>query len=187
MKRIWLALLFGLASLALASSAAMARSIKVMILDGASAAAYHNWKLTTAVMKRELEEAGLFDVTVVTLPPADGDFSNVHPDFEKYQVVVSNYDSQDWPAALKAAFEAYMKNGGGAGVGAWRRQRLSRLGGVQRDDRAGRLAQARRPRRALLVLRQRQAGVRPHAGSRRHAWQAQALPYHGARPRSTRS
>lgn len=91
----------------------MAAPIKVMILDGASAAAYHDWKLTTQVMKHELEDAGLFDVTVVSAPPADGDFSNSHPDFAKYQVVVSNYDAQDWPASLKAEFEAYMKAGGG--------------------------------------------------------------------------
>jgi uncharacterized protein len=102
------------ALLMLWSSAAMAVTpIKVMILDGASAAAYHDWKLTSQIMKRELEETGLFAVTVVTAPPADGDFSGFHPDFANYQVVVSNYDSQDWPAALKAGFEAYMKNGGG--------------------------------------------------------------------------
>jgi len=91
----------------------MAKPIKVMILDGASAAAYHDWKLGTQILKRELEETGLFEVTVVTVPPADGDFTNVHPDFAGYQVVVSNYDSQDWPAALKAEFEAYMRSGGG--------------------------------------------------------------------------
>jgi hypothetical protein len=106
-----------LLGMVLASGAATARPvigpIKVMILDGASAAAYHNWQLGTRILKRELDETGLFDVTVVTVPPADGDFSNVHPDFAKYQVVVSNYDSQDWPAPLKAAFETYMKNGGG--------------------------------------------------------------------------
>ena len=101
------------ALLALWSSAAVAAPIKVMILDGASAAAYHDWKLTTQVMKRELEEAGIFDVTVVSAPPADGDFSGFHPDFAKYQVVVSNYDAEAWPAPLKAAFEAYIKNGGG--------------------------------------------------------------------------
>jgi type 1 glutamine amidotransferase len=95
------------------SVAVAAEPIKVMLLDGASAAAYHDWKLTTRIMKRELEETGLFDVTVVSVPPADGDFSNVHPDFAKYRVVVLNYDSQDWPAPLKAAFESYMKNGGG--------------------------------------------------------------------------
>ena len=99
--------------LTLWSGAALAAPIKAMLLDGASAAAYHDWKLTSQVMKRELEEGGLFDVTIVTAPPADGDFSNFHPDFAKYQVVVLNYDSQDWPAALKAQFEAYMKNGGG--------------------------------------------------------------------------
>jgi type 1 glutamine amidotransferase len=101
------------ALLALWSGAVAAAPIRVMILDGASAAAYHDWKLTTQVMKRELEEAGLFDVTVVSAPPSDGDFSSFHPDFAKYQVVVSNYDAQDWPAPLKAAFEAYIKNGGG--------------------------------------------------------------------------
>jgi hypothetical protein len=90
-----------------------AEPIKVMLLDGASAAAYHDWKLTTQIMKRELEETGLFAVTVVSAPPADGDLSNFHPDFAKYRVVVSNYDSQDWPAPLRAAFETYMKNGGG--------------------------------------------------------------------------
>ena len=42
------------ALLALWSSTADAAPIKVMILDGASAAAYHNWKVTTQVMKREL-------------------------------------------------------------------------------------------------------------------------------------
>lgn len=100
--------------LALWSTAAMAAApIRVMILDGASAAAYHNWKLTTQVMKRELEDAGLFEVTVVSAPPADGDFSNFHPGFVSYQVVVLNYDGQDWPAQLKAEFEAYVKNGGG--------------------------------------------------------------------------
>jgi hypothetical protein len=109
MRRIWLAL----AVLLFWNGMAMAKPIKVMILDGASAAAYHDWKLGTQILKRELEETRLFDVTVVTVPPADGDFSNVHPDFAKYQVVVSNYDGQDWPAALKAEFEAYMKNGGG--------------------------------------------------------------------------
>src|SRR3954469_13906983 len=102
------------ALLALWSNVAMAATpIKVMILDGASAAAYHDWKLGTQILKRELDETGLFDVTVVTVPPADGDFSSVHPDFAAYQVVVLNYDSQDWPAALKTAFETYMKNGGG--------------------------------------------------------------------------
>ena len=109
MKRILLALL----GLLIGCSVAMAAPIKVMILDGQSAAAYHDWKLTTQIMKRQLEEAGLFDVTVVSAPRDDGDFSNFRPDFAKYQVVVSNYDGADWPAALKGEFETYIRNGGG--------------------------------------------------------------------------
>lgn len=99
--------------LALWASAAAAAPVKVMILDGASAAAYHDWKRSSQVMKRELDETGLFAVTVVSAPPADGDFSAFHPDFAAYQAIVLNYDAQDWPAPLKAAFEAYVKNGGG--------------------------------------------------------------------------
>ena len=62
-----------------------------------------------------LDETGLFAVTVVTAPPAGGDFSAFDPPFAKYQAVVMNYDAPDerWPAALKASFEAYMTDGGG--------------------------------------------------------------------------
>ena len=62
-----------------------------------------------------LDETGLFAVTVVTAPPAGGDFSAFDPQFAKYQAVVMNYDAPDerWPAALKASFEAYMTGGGG--------------------------------------------------------------------------
>jgi type 1 glutamine amidotransferase len=109
MIRIWLVLL----GLMMGCGFAMAAPVKVMILDGQSGGAYHDWKLTTQIMKRQLEEAGLFEVTVVTAPRDDGDFSTFRPDFAKYQVVVSNYDGADWPAALKSEFETYMKNGGG--------------------------------------------------------------------------
>ncbi len=80
--------------------AAEAAPIRVMILDGASAAAYHDWKLTTQIMKRELEEAGLFDVTVVSAPPQRRWRLLQLPSRLRalYQVVlVCNYDAQDWP------------------------------------------------------------------------------------------
>ena len=100
-------------TVAMAADSIKGGAIKVLLLDGASAAAYHDWKLTTQVMKRELEEAGLFEVTVVTAPRSDGDFSNFRADFAKYQVVVLNYDAPDWPTALKSEFEAFMQKGGG--------------------------------------------------------------------------
>jgi len=87
--------------------------IRVMILDGQSGGPYHNWKLTTPILREELEETGLFQVTVVTAPPADGDFSEFKPGFGNNQVIVMNYDAPDWPADLKSQFEQFISNGGG--------------------------------------------------------------------------
>jgi type 1 glutamine amidotransferase len=90
-----------------------AAPIQVMLLDGQSGGPYHDWKATTPVLKKQLEATGLFQVDVVTAPPSNGDFSQFKPDFKKYQVVVSNLDSPEWPAQLMTAFEEYMKGGGG--------------------------------------------------------------------------
>ena len=86
--------------------------IRVLLLDGESGGPYHNWQVTTPILKKELEDTGLFDVTVATAPHSDGDFSKFKPDFRLYQVVVSNLDSSDWPSELKAHFEQYMRDGG---------------------------------------------------------------------------
>jgi hypothetical protein len=88
--------------------------IPVMILDGESGGPYHDWQRVTTVLKKSLDEAGLFDTTVVTAAPAT-DFSSFTLPLAKHQVVVMNYDVPDerWPAALKTAFEQYVRNGGG--------------------------------------------------------------------------
>jgi hypothetical protein len=95
--------------------AAAADRIPVMLLDGESAGTYHAWQVTTPVLKKELEETGLFQVTVVTAPPAGGDIAAFKPEFSKYKVIVMNYDAPDerWTDALKAEFEAFVKAGGG--------------------------------------------------------------------------
>lgn len=112
MKRIFLAVFLGLLLCVPALSRA-AQPIRVLLVDGQSGGAYHNWQLITPVLKRELEETGLFQVTVLTSPRSDGDFSNFKPDFSPYQVIVSNYDAPDWPEYLRTQFEQYMRNGGG--------------------------------------------------------------------------
>jgi type 1 glutamine amidotransferase len=102
-------------SLLLAAGARSAPSIAVMLLDGESGGSYHKWQRVTPVLKKMLDETGLFAVTVVTAPPATGDFATFAPAFAKYQVVVLNYDapSDRWPPPLKASFEAYVRSGGG--------------------------------------------------------------------------
>jgi hypothetical protein len=86
-----------------------------MILDGESGGPYHDWSRVTALLERVLDETGLFDVTVVTAPPAGGDFDAFVPDFARYRAVVLNYDAPDerWPDALRASFETYVRDGGG--------------------------------------------------------------------------
>lgn len=92
-----------------------ASPIRAMILDGEQGGPYHNWRETTPYLKRMLEDTGLFQVDVVTAPPRGGDFSAFKPEWNKYQVVVANYDVPDerWPADLKASFEQYVRDGGG--------------------------------------------------------------------------
>lgn len=90
--------------------------LRVMLLDGQSGGPYHAWQLTTPVLKKELEETGLFQVDVVTAPPSGGDFSSFQPGFNKYQAVVWNLDSPEWPASLMASFEQYVRDGGGVVV-----------------------------------------------------------------------
>lgn len=90
-----------------------AERIPVMLLDGESGGPYHNWKATTPVLKKELENTGLFRVDVVTAPKSGGDFSKFQPDFSSYKVVVSNLDSEEWPVSLEYTFAQYVRGGGG--------------------------------------------------------------------------
>jgi len=113
-KKISLAIILSAIFLIGLSSKALPR-IRVMILNGESGGPFHNWQATTPVLKKELDETGLFDVDVVTAPPADGDFSSFKPEWSNYKVIVFNYDAPNerWPSDLKASFDEYMKNGGG--------------------------------------------------------------------------
>jgi len=101
------------ASLLFASPGVAKTPIPVLLVDGQSGGPYHVWQLTSAVLKKELEETGLFQVTVVTSPKFGGDFSNFKPKFTDYKAVIWNYDAPDWPADLRSQLEEYVKNGGG--------------------------------------------------------------------------
>src|SRR5580765_3323348 len=92
-----------------------AAPVRVMLLDGESAGPYHKWRLTTPLLKKALEETGLFSVDVVTAPAAGADFTKFTPGFAAYQAVVLNYDAPDdrWPPPLKASFETYIRGGAG--------------------------------------------------------------------------
>jgi type 1 glutamine amidotransferase len=92
-----------------------AEPVPVLILDGESGGPYHDWPRVTAVLERILGEAGLFEVSVVTAPPAGADFGAFRPNFAAFRAVVLNYDAPDerWPASLKSALQSYVEGGGG--------------------------------------------------------------------------
>jgi len=87
--------------------------VKIMLLDGQSAGAYHDWQHTTPVLKKELEDSGRFQVDVVSAPASDGDFGKFRPRFESYQAIVLNYDGPGWPTNLQDSFEQYIREIGG--------------------------------------------------------------------------
>jgi type 1 glutamine amidotransferase len=115
MKRI-LSIICGvvIGSLLLPAFAASAKKpIPVLLVDGSSSGPHHDWRLVTAVVKKALDETGLFQVTVATSPPFGGDFSNFKPNFGDYRAIIWNYDAPDWPADLRSQLDDYVKNGGG--------------------------------------------------------------------------
>src|SRR5271170_4753887 len=116
MKRFVIAILLATVwSTALSASPATSKvdPIPVLLLDGQSGGPYHAWPLTSAVLKKELEDAGIFSVTVATSPKFGEDFSTFKPELSKYRAIVLNYDAPDWPADLREQLENYVKNGGG--------------------------------------------------------------------------
>jgi type 1 glutamine amidotransferase len=108
-KRLWLLCVVLLGCLPLLAGP----PIRVLILDGQSGGPYHDWKLTTAVLRKELEDAGIFRVSVASSPQTGQDFGSFHPEFAGYQVVVSNLDAPDWPADLRQQLEQFVSGGGG--------------------------------------------------------------------------
>jgi type 1 glutamine amidotransferase len=97
-------------SFARAAEPATGAKTKVLIVDGQN---NHAYAKTTPLLKSALEESGLFTVDVATSPKKGEKMDDFKPDFAKYQVVVSNYNGDDWAEPTRKAFEAFVSNGGG--------------------------------------------------------------------------
>lgn len=87
-----------------------AEKLHALIIEGQNN--HRVWPKTTKMMKGYLEETGLFAVDVATTAPQGTD-PNFHPEFSKYDVVISNYNGAAWPEQTQQDFAKYVKNGGG--------------------------------------------------------------------------
>ena len=108
-------MLAALAVVAGASPAPRAATpVRVMLLDGAN---NHDWKATSPVLVKILDEAGVFKTTRVTVDNAE--LNTFKPDWSQYDVVVLNYntgiagDAPEWLPETKQSFEKFVSGGGG--------------------------------------------------------------------------
>jgi type 1 glutamine amidotransferase len=110
MRFLFLLGAFILGCIAPAPHASAAEKLKVLIIDGQS---NHEWKITTPLLVDMLEKSGRFTATVATTPPKGGDMSGFRPKFADYDVVMSNYNGERWPAATEQEFVEYVRGGKG--------------------------------------------------------------------------
>src|SRR5438309_1971165 len=92
-----------------ATTQAAEPKIRVMLLTG-QCNQYHNWALSSTILKRILEQPGIFTVTTVATPPKGGDMSSFKPDFAACDVVVMDYEGDLWPDATRQAFATFVRD-----------------------------------------------------------------------------
>lgn len=89
---------------------------KAVIIDGRN---NHDWRSTTPVLRKLLEDTGLFSVEVVTAPAGNEELKSFKPDFAAFDLVVLNYNdfgpknAGDWPETTQLAFLDFVRKGGG--------------------------------------------------------------------------
>lgn len=110
------ALLVALAVVASNGRTAAQDRIQVLLITGQSNR-YHNWEVSSPIVKRQLEESGRFAVTVRTTPPKGAtpnqDMSSFAPTFSDYQAVVLDYEGFEFSPPVKQALVEYIRNGSG--------------------------------------------------------------------------
>ena len=89
--------------------------IHVLIVDGFS---NHDWKQTSLLTKKILENSGRFKVDITTVPIDSANNLLWEPEFEKYAVVIQNTNNLPnpvlrWPRKAELHLERYVKDGGG--------------------------------------------------------------------------
>lgn len=107
LRRLWFVALVMAASV---PSLLAAEKLEVLIVDGQN---NHNWKATTPVLKKHLEDCGRFQVDVATSPAKGEDQNGFTPKFSNYDVVVSNYNGELWNTQAQQALVDYVRGGGG--------------------------------------------------------------------------
>lgn len=97
-----------------ASAAEPPAKIRVILIDGQN---NHNWRATTPVLKKELEQCGRFTVDVASnlgpkdKPPSPTATVDFPPDLTRYDVLLSNYNGAPWPKEFQDLVEQRLREG----------------------------------------------------------------------------
>ena len=83
---------------------------KTLIITGQN---NHNWQESSPVLKKILDETGMFNCEIMITPEKGGDMTSFDPDFSKFKLVVIDYNGDSWSDKTNNSFVEYVKNGGG--------------------------------------------------------------------------
>jgi len=83
---------------------------KTLIITGQN---NHDWQASSPLLKKILDETGMFSSEIVITPETGGDMTTFKPDFSRYRLVVLDYNGDSWSDETNTAFLNYVKNGGG--------------------------------------------------------------------------
>jgi len=112
MKKIfYLAFLVGY--LAVFSSCKKPAGLHALVVTGQN---NHNWQSSSVILKKILDESGLFAADITKSPAQGEEMTGFDPEFRRYDVVVLDYNGDPWPEKTKAAFVEYVADGGGVVV-----------------------------------------------------------------------
>lgn len=84
--------------------------IKTLIITGQN---NHNWKVSSPILEQILDDSTLFDADIATSPPQGGNMAEFTVDFSVYQLVVLDYNGDEWAEPMKKAFLDFVRSGGG--------------------------------------------------------------------------
>jgi HEAT repeat protein len=84
--------------------------IKTLIITGQN---NHNWKASSPILEKILDDAALFEADVAKSPPRGGNMAEFSVDFTEYELVVLDYNGDDWAEPMKKAFLEFVRSGGG--------------------------------------------------------------------------
>lgn len=112
-KRIITILFIAVAVMLMNSSCSHKVELKALIVTGQN---NHRWQRSSIFLKSILEKSGIFTVETKVSPAKGKDMSGFIVDFAPYDVVVLDYNGDEWPEQTKTNFVNYVKNGGGVVV-----------------------------------------------------------------------